>query len=64
MFIDGDAQSRVLAHKHLHTEVLLPKTQLQQQDPRRHGLVEVTGGALGVGGGHRGWGGGVVLLVH
>ena len=29
MFIDGDAQSRVLAHKHLYTEVLLPETQLQ-----------------------------------
>lgn len=48
VFIDGDPEARVLTHIHLHTEVLLPEAQLEQQDPGRHGLVEVASGALRV----------------
>lgn len=48
VFIDRDPEARVLTHIHLHTEVLLPEAQLEQQDPSRHGLVEVASGALRV----------------
>lgn len=48
VFIDGDPEASVLTHIHLHTEVLLPEAQLEQQDPGRHGLVEVASGALRV----------------
>lgn len=48
VFIDRDPEASVLTHIHLHTEVLLPEAQLEQQDPSRHGLVEVASGALRV----------------